>query len=224
MIVMSFDLSTECIGVLAVEITNKEITKMKSCPIIPPKFCPSRLGFMKSKKSLPYSKGSLNTYYYKGEKSITKKEKSKRDLLVREETNNFLLTELSKEMNFLIENIKPDLVNIEKNAMFRGTLTIELLARLHGTLVGIVSSKNIPFNEYRVQVVRKKHNPAKLVQDFVSNKSPEYIASLPDTTKAALRELMQAKYAKYGLDIHTDDESDAVCVFDYWYENVFLCR
>jgi phosphoheptose isomerase len=32
---------------------------------------------------------------------------------------------------------------------------------------------------------------------------------------------MNKKYGQFGLELHTDDESDACVVFDYWYEDVF---
>jgi len=89
-----------------------------------------------------------------------------------------------------------------------------------GTLVGIAGSKGIPINEYKVQTVRKRYEPAKLVREFANKHTSEYIASLPDVTKAAFRDLMQEKYGKYGLELHSDDEGDACVVFDYWYEEV----
>ncbi len=224
--VINFDLSTTCIGVLVVGLdSNNKISLMKSCPIIPVKFCASRLGFMKSKKKLPTKEGGhekVNTWWIKGEKSVSKALKKQRDIKVREAQNNFYLTNLSSSMAKIIEGINPDVINVEKNAMFNGILTIELLAKLMGTLIGIAARNNIPLNEYKVPVVRKKHKPAKLVQQFARNHSSDYIASLPDVTKAALRDKMQKKYGKYGLVMQTDDEGDACVVFDYWYEDVYL--
>ena len=54
MVVMSFDLSTNCIGVVTAEIDDisGKIIRMKSCPIIPRKFNPETLGYLKSKKYL----------------------------------------------------------------------------------------------------------------------------------------------------------------------------
>ena len=156
--VLNFDLSTVCIGVLAVAIdpNTKKIKLMKSCPIMPAKFDPSSLGFMKSKKKLPTKNGEeeINTWCYKGEKTVSKAEKKKRDIRVREEQNKFLLSQISRSIGEIIDTVQPDLINVEKNAMFNGILTIELLAKVMGTLIGIASSKGIPFNEYKVQTVR----------------------------------------------------------------------
>ena len=47
--VMAFDLSSSCIGVVAAEVDKYEIIKIRSTPIIPPKFDVSKLGYMKKK-------------------------------------------------------------------------------------------------------------------------------------------------------------------------------
>jgi hypothetical protein len=197
---------------------------MKSCPIIPPKFDVATLGFHRSKKKLPTPIGDnqLTTWWKDGEATITKKLKEKRDVLVREATNKFILEHLGASMGTLIESIGPDIINVERNSMFNGILTIELLAKSYGTLLGIAANYGIKTNEYKVQVVRKRYSPAKLTMDFAKRHEPEYLASLPDVTKAAFRELMQEKYGKFGLELHSDDESDACVVFDYWYEEIFL--
>ena len=226
MIVLSADLSTACTGIIVARInSDKSVDKIMSTPILPKKIdITKEFGYCKSKKKLPVKEGSreeVNTYYIKGENFVSKAEKKRRDIKVRQAQNLFILTHMSKDIGDIVNGIKPDLILYEKNAIFNGILTIELLAKLAGTLVGIAGSMSIPVEEYKVQTVRKRHNPTKLVKDFVKGKDENYIASLPDVTKAALRELMNNKYSKYGLNMLSDDESDACVVFDYWYEEIY---
>lgn len=224
MIVLSGDLSTRCTGIIVAEIKNDRIVKMLSTPIVPKRLdITEEFGFMKSKKKLPTRHGGselINTYYRRGEESVSKDEKKKRDVSVRQKQNLFILTQMSKDIGDIVDGVKPDVIIYEKNAIFNGILTIELLAKLAGTLVGIAGSHGIPIYEYPVQRVRKRHNPAQLVKDFVKGKNSDYIQSLDDVTKAALRERMQQKYGQYGLELKSDDEGDAAVVFDYWYEEI----
>jgi hypothetical protein len=122
-------------------------------------------------------------------------------------------------MGGMIDKINPDLILVEKNAAFNGILTTVLLAKVMGSLLGIAGFKGIPVKEYPVITVRKHHNVADLVKEFVRGKTAQELQALPDITKAALRDLMFKKYGKYGIIFQTDDESDACVVFDYWYEH-----
>lgn len=225
MIVLSADLSTKCTGIIVAEIKNEKIVKMLSTPIVPKKFdITKEFGFMKSKKKLPTKPGGnelVNTYCRRGEESVSKDEKKRRDVSVRQKQNLFILTQMSKDIGDIVDGVKPSVIAYEKNAIFNGILTIELLAKLSGTLVGIAGSHGIPIYEYPVQRVRKRHHPAQLVKEFVKGKDSIYIQSLDDVTKAALREKMQQKYGQYGLELKSDDEGDAAVVFDYWYEEVY---
>jgi hypothetical protein len=165
---LSFDLSTVCVGILAAGIDDdtRKIKVMKSCPIFPPKYDVSAVGFMKSKKKLPSIRGNkeLNTWARPGETHISETEKKHRDVMVRELEKHFILTHISQKVGDYIENIAPNVINVEKNSMFNGILTIELLAKLMGTLIGIAGDRGIPLNEYKVQTVRKRYNPAKYLR------------------------------------------------------------
>lgn len=213
-----------CIGCIAAELDGPNIIVMRSCPIMPPKLDVRILGLMRTKKKLPTPSGNklLSTWYQNGEHTVTEKEKKRRDVFVREKENNFKLANMSATMGNIINNIKPNVMSVEQNAMFNGVLTIALLAEVMGTLVGIAGNDGTPLNKYKVSTVREAHNVAKLVKEFAKKHTPEYLVSLPDITKAALRDKMQTKYGIYGLDLKTDDEGDAAVVFDYWYNNVYL--
>ena len=220
MVVMSFDLSSVCIGLICARLDGKGIAnKVMSAPIIPKQFSPICLGYKASKKKLKTKSGELlNTYWKDGEVEITKVEKAKRDKEVRAKKDIYVLEYIGKQMGDMIDRIKPDLILVEKNAAFNGILTTVLLAKVMGSLLGIAGYKGIPVVEYPVSQVRAHHNVAKLVKEFVKGKTQEELQALPDITKAALRELMYNKYKDLGILFQTDDESDACVVFDYWYE------
>lgn len=222
MIIMSFDLSTACIGVVTARINNKSrrIEVIKSCPIIPPKFTPSVLGYNNSKKKLPTKGGEmLNTYWINGETVITKAEKERRDNQVRAQKDIYVLEHIGKTIGTMLQQIKPDLVIVEKNSAFNGILTTVLLAKVMGGLVNLAGLFGIPLKEYPVAKVRKHFNVSTLVKEFVTGKTDEELQKIPDITKRALREFLQKKYGHLGIQFQTDDESDACVVFDYWYNH-----
>lgn len=221
MVVMAFDLSSACIGVTAVEINGTSVVRMKSCPIIPPNFDPTVLGYMKTKKKLPVKSGELiNTYYKKGETSISKKNKKKRDCEVRSQKDIFVLQHISKIMNNLITSVNPDLILVEKNEIFNGILTSILLGKVMGTLVSITGVQGIPLIEKKVNESRSSFDMKKILSDFRERHSPEELKVIPDITKRALREYLQEIYGPYGVDFQTDDESDSCVIFHSWFTEI----
>jgi len=227
--VMSFDLSTSCIGVITAKINDntKDIIKILSCPIIPSKFNPETLGYLKSKKKLETVKFDfLNCYAKAGETHISKAEKMRRDREVRGQKDIYVLADISRVMGNMINSIKPDLILVEKNvSRLNGQLTTVLLAKVMGTLLGISGMLGIPVKEYAVNKARGILDVPHLVKDFAYNHSPEELREVPDITKRAIREFMQSIYGKYGLVMQTDDEGDGCVVLNYWYKEEFggLC-
>ncbi|MGL5715543.1 MAG: hypothetical protein ACRCX2_21160 [Paraclostridium sp.] len=218
--ILSFDLSSKCIGVVAVKIgaCDFEPTVVKSVPIIPPNFCPSNLGYMKSKKkiSTPNNKAYVNSYVKQGEMHVSKTEKNKRDVEVRSAKNLFVLDYIGKQIGYLISNIKPDLILVEKNEIFNGVLTSVLLGKVMGVLLGLAAQNNVRVIELKVTKVRSVFDVNKLAIDFTKGKSAEELKQIPDITKRALKFKMEELYGKYGLECQTDDESDACVVLHYW--------
>lgn len=215
-----FDLSSVCIGVIAAELdASYKIKTMRSCPIIPPNYDPTILGYMKSKKKLPTIKGKemINTYWREGETVISKTEKQRRDNEIRAHKDIFVLQNISKTMSDLITVITPNEIVAEKNAIFNGILTSILLAKVMGTLVSITGVNGILFNETTVAVARSDFDIPKLLREFQKRHTPEELMAIPDITKRALREEMERLYSQYGIKFQTDDESDACVVFHHWY-------
>lgn len=223
-IVLAFDLSTACIGTVAAILDNKSKTPsvVRSCPIIPPSFSPTELGYMKTKKKLPTKNGELlTTYYISGETSITKQEKKRRDVEVRNAANLYVLDYIGYQLGVIIETIKPDIIVVEKNEIFNGVLTSVLLGKVMGVLVGIAASKGVKVKEFKVKKVRELFNISEETLKYTSNLSEDELRRIPDMTKRVLRNLMEQKYGMYGLKCKTDDEGDAAVVFNYWYETIY---
>ena len=147
-------------------------------------------------------------------------EKKKRDSAVRNARNRHQIDRMSQEFGKLLRAVKPDLVLIERNEMFRGIMTIEVLAKLTGTLIGECNGLGIHYETYNVNVVRKPYNVAKLSMEYARGRSESSVASEEDLAKAAIRFYLEQRYAAYGVSLDTLDESDAALVFDYWFNHV----
>ena len=222
MIVMAFDLSSTCIGVVTARLNGTTVEKIMSCPIIPPSFDPVILGYKHSKKKLPTRSGELlNTYFKEGEVSISKAEKQRRDDHVRAQKDIFVLSSIGKSLANLMDNIKPDLILVEKNAIFNGILTSILLAKVMGTLLGLAGRLGTPVKEYSVTKARSVFNVGREVVSFSKTQTEDELRKIPDITKRALGVLMNRKY---GIVFKTDDESDACVLFNYWYEKEVLLK
>lgn len=217
--VLAFDLSSVCIGVVAAKIENDKPTLVTSCPIIPPKFDATILGYLKSKKKIKTSPNSdklINSYVRSGETHVSEATKKRRDVEVRRAKDLYVLDYIGKNINDIVDAIKPDIIVVEKTEIFNGVLTSVLLAKVFGVLMGAATSRGIEVKEYKVSEVRKVFNIAKLTREFTKDKSEEDLISIPDMTKRVLRTEMERKYGHLGLKCTTDDEGDACVVFNYW--------
>ena len=220
--VMAFDLSSVCIGVTTASLNEDKITKIKTAPIIPRRITPDELGFLKSRKKLKTKNGELlNSYAYPGEESISFAEKKRRDVFVRNEINKKVLFEISTSLNRSISTIKPDIILAEKNEIFRGVLTSVLLGKVMGILIGTSAANGIEVEEHKVQVVRSILEYNMLYENMRKKLTTEEIMQLPDVTKRAINIYLSELYGVHTL---TDDESDSLAVFHYWYTQKYLRR
>lgn len=210
--VIAFDLSSVCIGCVVADV-DKKVLKIASCPIIPEKFNPETLGYLKSKGKLRSKNKTFLSWKKKGEVEIPESEKKKRDSEVRQAKDLFLLKNISEQITEIL-SLSPDLVIVEKNEIFNGILTSVLLAKIMGVLQGICGSKSIPVKEYKVAHIRSKYNVSKLVLSLAESSSKEELQKIPDVSKRAIRKMLSQKYPT--ISFQTDDESDACLVFDYW--------
>lgn len=215
--IIAFDLSSVCIGCVIAEVDKKyNVLKIASAPIIPKKDAdlPLELGFMKSKHK---NQNGLLTYVkYSGE-NVSATEKKRRDVLVRETQNTKILEDISKSLSDIITTIKPDLIIVEKHAIFNGILTSVLLAKIAGVLIGVAGDNDISVSEYPVRDIRKIYDLPTLTKNFISCLKPEDLRTVPDITKAAIGKHLSEKY---GIKFQTCDESDACAVLDYYLQKV----
>lgn len=215
--IMSFDLSSKCIGCVSAEVIDqytdgvlgKKVMKIYSAPIIPPQYKPTQY----KKRQLACKDKLVTAWALPGENSITQTVKRKRDVQVRNEKDVFVLAYISKEIDSIISFIKPNLIIVEKNEIFNGVLTSVLLAKIMGVLHGIAGSAFIPVQEFRVGDVRKPYDVTHLILDFASAMRPEELRAIPDITKRAIRRMLEVKY---DITFSSDDEGDACLVLDYF--------
>ena len=124
--VLAFNLSSVCVGVVASRVNEITKTPIKviSCPVIPSKFDVTRLGYKRSKAKIKTRGGEyINSYIKEGEKEITKQEKKRRDIEVRNNSNLHALSYISTQIEKIVTMIKPNVVLVEKNKIFNGVLT-----------------------------------------------------------------------------------------------------
>lgn len=215
--IMAFDLSSVCIGCVVAKLDNHKIEKIASAPIIPKKDSdiPLKLGFIRTKHKC---ENGLTSYVkYSGE-NVSKAEKKRRDVLVRDTQNAYILENISKELSDVITAISPDKIVVEKHAIFNGILTSVLLAKISGILIGVAGDNGISVSEYPVKEVRSIYNLPELTKEFIKTKKPEDLIKIPDVTKASIGFYLSKKY---GITFKTYDESDACAVFDYYMERKY---
>lgn len=219
MLVMSFDLSTTCTGVAIVRLENNSPTSVITRAIIPVDPVPTELGFLLSKKKFDKRGIKYSAFVKSMLENVSFTEKKCRDRTYRHLTSKRRLETILVEIDTLVKAYKPDLILYERNMIFGGKLTIEQLAKVAGTLLGIAQANGIRILEYDVNKVRASYDVISLVKSYVKGKSVRELRKVKDMTKVVLRELMCKKYA---IKEHiTTDESDALLIFDYWRRQSF---
>lgn len=219
--VIAFDINTKFTGLWVVEEDKDgNILEIHTATLIVDDFkVKDHTEYMESKKQLPYNKthsGVHNTYYKKGETYVSKKEKELRDREVRHKRNNYQILKMSTKFSETLRMVKPDVVILERNEMFRGIMTIEVLAKLNGTLLGECAHMGIPYEQFSVNAIREPYNIPRLIKQFSEKHTPEFIASRSDLSKAAIADFLEEKYKTYGVKFSTYDESDAGLAYDFW--------
>ena len=217
--VLSLDLSSKCIGVLFSTIDDYgDICLMQTSPLVPVPFSADALGYGKSKKKVPCGKETAMAWMKPGETTISQKEKKARDVEVRAAKDKHLIGDISTRLGDLVDAVHPTQILVEKNAIFNGVLTTVLLAKIMGSLQAICALKGIPFEEIKVASIRKHYDMKVLLSEYVQYLEENQIKTFQDMTKESIGHHLQKKYSRFGLSFLTNDESDAVAVFDYWYE------
>lgn len=217
--VLSLDLSSVCIGALFCTIDDEgKITKMQTSPIVPKPFSAESLGYFKSKKQITSGKDTVTAWVKPGEEKITKVEKKRRDAEVRAAKDKHLIGYISSTLGRMVDLLQPTLILVEKNEIFNGILTSVLLAKIMGSLQTICALKNIPFEEIRVRQVREAYDIKTMSRDYLKYMEENGVKTFTDMTKEAIGHYLKNKYSQFNISFLSNDESDAVAVFDHWYE------
>ena len=217
--VLSLDLSSVCIGALFCTIDDDwNITKMQTSPIVPKPFSAESLGYLKSKKQVTSGKDTITSWVKPGEDQVSKVEKKRRDAEVRAAKDKHLIGYIGSTLGRMVDLLQPTLILVEKNEIFNGILTSVLLAKIMGSLQTICALKNIPFEEIRVRQIREAYDVKAISKEYIKYLEENKVNSFTDMTKEAIGHHLKKKYDQFHISFLTNDESDAVAVFDYWYE------
>ena len=215
---LAFDLSTACTGVTGAEFNDKEIIFLQTFSIVPSvdkKNIIRNLGFEPSKQYVESakSKNTLSYVKYSGEK-VSKTEKKKRDVMVRNAINTEIKQDISVKLNHLIETFRPDLILAERNESFHGVLTTKLLAETKGILEGAAGA--IPVQSYNVVKIRSHMDLTNIIDQYIKSiKDASQLSGVDKITKHAIKYYLERKYH---IKCQNTDESDSLAVFDYYYE------
>lgn len=217
MIVMTFDLSSTCIGVSIGKIENKDIALARTMPIIPKRPTGKDVGYTTAQpKKIAYRGNEFKGFLKPGEFSISKSEAERRRAGFKVKEHNHLLRNIGKQCGHLLKNINPDVVCIERNSSFNGILTTKLLAEIAGGLYFYCGANDIPLFDYNEATVRALIR--RTVTEFsYENESGEKALDTKWEIFCRLREYFKNVP---GLDFSkmTLDESDSLAILFYYYE------
>lgn len=222
MIVMCFDLSSECIGVTFAEIKNKKLTYIQTLAVIPESPSAKDLGYTtKQPKTIFYNGDKFKALLKDGEYFISKKEAKKRVTAFKNSTHRELLRDIGKQCGFYLEGVKPDIIALEKNKAFNGVLTTKLLAEIAGGIYFYTGMRDLPLHDFDVSTVRS--NIRKTIPAFKRYTNELHQTALDTKWEiyCRLRSYFEKNHPGL-LDFSnmTMDESDSLAVFYHLYESV----
>ncbi len=216
MIIMTFDLSSKCIGVTFAQLEQGKIVYGKTIPVIPEKLDAKQLGF---KTKQPTARGLFKM----DEGHVSAKELKNRQRIFKHSRHNFLLTNIGKQLGHFLLQIKPQAIAIERNKSFKGILTTKLLAEIAGGLYFWAGATRIPIYDWDESEIR-----AKIRRDI-----PETDLSHRVTGQTSIdtKWEIQCRLRTYFENEHpgifdfsgmTLDESDSLAVFYFLYTEIIL--
>lgn len=212
--VLAFDLSSVCTGVTFADIKDKKIIFLKTFSIKPnikKADVVKELGFVHSEK---VSTTSIRAWVKEPGEIVSRTEKKKRDVEIRNAYNSKIKKVISLEIKKVIDNLCPDLILVERNESFNGILTTKFLAEIRGILEGAATEQ--PIIQYSVSEIRKIFNLADMTMNYVKRMTPEQMRGKKDITKHVLKDFLENKY---NITCANTDESDSLAVFDHYYES-----
>ena len=220
------DLSSKCIGSTFAQTVGSDIKYINTLPIVPNK--PNGLDFgytTKEPKPIDYRGATFKGFLLPDELQISKTEADKRNAEFKVFKHRMLLKDIGKQVGKYIDKLKPDIIVIERNSSFGGTLTTKLLAEIAGGLYFYTGAKNIEFYDYNESTVRA----------FIRKSIPnvDRTAGLSDKMALDTKWEIYCRLKQYFEENHpgllnfegmTMDESDSLATFYYLYKTVILPR
>lgn len=153
--VVSFDLSSSCIGVSLATVENKEFKQVGCIPIIPVRPTGKDVGYTTDKpKKIAYRGSEFKGYLKPGEFSISKTEADKRKAQFKTLEHNHLLRNIGKQCGLILKKVQPHEVVIERNMSFNGILTTKLLAEIAGGIYFYCGANDIEMFDYPESTIR----------------------------------------------------------------------
>lgn len=224
MIVMTFDLSSVCIGVTFAEINDeKKILYGETLAIIPKKPTGKDLGYTTNTPKKISSKGNTYGAFLKPDEIlISKKEAERRKSTLKTDAHNHLLRNIGKQCGRYLDKIKPDIVAIERNKSFNGILTTKLLAEIAGGIYFYCGANDILMFDWDEATVRSMLR--KDIPEFSLSKYTDDTRIAIDTKweiYCRLRYYFETEHPGiFNFEQMTLDESDSLAVFYYLYKKI----
>lgn len=219
MIVMTFDLSSTCIGITFAQIDKKtkKITYGETMPIIPRKPDPRDLGYTtKHPKKIAYNGAEFRGYLKHNEFSISKAEADRRSRELKNDGHNFLLKNIGEQCGNFLNKIKPDVIALEKNASFNGILTTKLLAEIAGGLYFYAGAHGNELFDYNESTVRAKIR--RDIPDFSYEKDGKKALDTKWEMFCRLRAYFELNHPGiFDFENMGMDESDSLAIFYHYY-------
>lgn len=220
MIVMTFDLSSTCIGVTFAQINDdKKITYGQTLAIIPKKLDPREYGFTTlAPKQIASGGKNFKGYLKPDEFSISHQEAKNRSAYLKTQMHSFLLRDIAKQCGLYLNKIKPDVVCIERNSSFGGVLTTKLLAEIAGGIYFYCGATNTKMFDYHEATVRARIRKDITEFSYVSELNGMQAIDTKWEIYCRLRAYFQKEYPLlFDFVKMTMDESDSLAVFYYYY-------
>lgn len=225
MIVMTFDLSSTCIGVTFAEIKEgTKITYGRTLPIIPRRMDPRDYGFTTLQPKKIANKGKeFKGYLKEGEFSISHQEAKSRNSYLKAQMHNFLLRDIGEQCGRFLGKIKPEIVCIERNASFNGVLTTKLLAEIAGGIYFYCGAMGIEMFDYPESTVRARIR--RDITEFTYEKDGLNAIDTKWEIYCRLRSYFECTWpGLFDFSKMTMDESDSLAVFYYYYQTEVLAK
>lgn len=219
-VIVAFDLSSKVIGVTVAKLKKKNIQDIMVFPIIPKRADGKLFGFTtKNKKKVELRGGqTINTFLKEGEVTISKKEAARRNRMVKEEAHTYLLKDIGKQLGYILFELQPDVIVLERNEAFGGILTTKLLGEIAGGIYFWAGFFDVELASYNARTMRSLLNKHVRGAD-VRNGDGELIVDTKMIVKRKLEKFYEDNLGVKveGWDNATLDESDALMAFTYYY-------